>query len=344
VPGVIAFVSYRLGGTDGVSIEGAKWADAIRLLGYRIVTVAGEGPVDHLIPALAMTATTVPDKAEIHEALEDADVVVVENICSLPLHPAAGKAVAETLRGRPAILHHHDLPWQRTHLAHFGPPPDDVAWRHVCISELARSELAERGIEAVTVRNRFDPRPRLGDRSSAREALGIAGKQRLVLQPTRAIARKGVPTGLALAEALGATYWLFGPAEEGYDEELARVLAGARVAVLGGRRPQVDIADAYAACDLVVLPSTFEGFGNPAIESAVHLRPLAIGSYPVASELRGFGFRWFDAADPAPVNQYLDEPDAELLRDNAAIARRHFSLEDLPSVLGGVLDWLPQRH
>jgi hypothetical protein len=135
---VIALVSYRLGGTDGVSIESAKWADAMRLLGYRVVTVAGEGPVDHLIPALAMTATTVPDKGEIDAAVADADVVVVENLCSLPLHPAAGEAVAEVLKGRPAILHHHDLPWQRAHLARLGPPPDDPAWRHVCISDLSR--------------------------------------------------------------------------------------------------------------------------------------------------------------------------------------------------------------
>jgi glycosyltransferase involved in cell wall biosynthesis len=271
-------------------------------------------------------------------------VVVVENLCSLPLHPAAGEAVAEVLRGRPAILHHHDLPWQRAHLARFGPPPDDAAWRHVCISDLSRRELAERGIDAVTVRNRFDPDPRLGDRSSAREALGMAPDERLVLQPTRAIPRKGVPTGLALAEALGATYWLLGPAEEGYDDELARVLAGARVPVLRGGRQAAGIADAYAACDLVALPSTFEGFGNPAIESALHLRPLAIGSYPVASELRGFGFHWFDAAAPAPVNSYLAHPDDDMLRENAAIARRHFSLEDLPPALQQILDSLGRRR
>jgi glycosyltransferase involved in cell wall biosynthesis len=97
------------------------------------------------------------------------------------------------------------------------------------------------------------------------------------------------------------------------------------------------MADAYAACDVVVLPSTFEGFGNPSVESALHRRPLAIGAYPVATELRRFGFSWFDAGDPpgaaAAAARWLAAPDVRLLDHNERVARERFSTRDLPERL-----------
>ncbi len=101
------------------------------------------------------------------------------------------------------------------------------------------------------------------------------------------------------------------------------------------------IADAYAACDAVLLPSLWEGFGNPSVESATHRRPLAIGPYPVAAELAAFGFHWFEAADPAPLARWLREPDVRLLAHNHQVAADHFNLADLPERLAGVLQRVP---
>jgi glycosyltransferase involved in cell wall biosynthesis len=339
----VAIVSYRLGGTDGVSIEAAKWAWAFNDLGWTVRTVAGGGGADHLLPGLAIDSPAPPAPAELLAALGDADLVVAENICSLPMNPPVTAAVAAALARRPAVIRHHDLPWERE--AHReAVVPDDPAWRHVCITRHAARSLDERGVEAEVIHNRFDPDPPAGDRAATRRALGVGAGELLVLQPTRAIRRKNVPGGLALAEALGATYWLLGGAEDGYDGELEGVLAGARTRVVRGGG--VALADAYAACDLVALPSNWEGFGNPAIESATHRRLLAIGSYPAQRELASYGFAWFDAGDPATLAGQLANPDRKLLEHNLALARRHFSLVTLPRRLSVLVSSLggPGQH
>jgi glycosyltransferase involved in cell wall biosynthesis len=335
-------ISFRLGGEDGVSVEAAKWTAALDLLGWDVRTVAGAGPVDTTLPGLAIGAPEPPTRPEVEAALAPGDLVVVENLCSLPLNPGAAEVVAAVCAGRPALLHHHDLPWQRPHLAHHPPPPDDASWGHVTINELSRRDLAARGMTATTVYNTFDPDPAPGDRSGTRVALDVGDATVLLLQPTRALPRKNVEGALALAEAVGGTYWLLGPAEDGFGPELERLLARARVPVVRGEpRGGCSIADAYAACDAVLLPSSWEGFGNPSVESATYRRPLAVGPYPVAAELAAFGFRWFDSADPAPLGAFLSSPDGALLEHNHAVAAEHFNRADLPGRLARVLERIP---
>jgi glycosyltransferase involved in cell wall biosynthesis len=337
-----ALLSFRLGGSDGVSIEAVKWAGALRQLGWDTLTVAGAGPVDVLLEGLAIDAPSPPTRQELDDALAPADVVVIENLCSLPLNPPAAAVAAAVCARRPAVLHHHDLPWQRPHLAHMPPPPDDPSWAHVTINQLSRRELAARGITATTIYNSFDPNPLVADRGRARAALGVAAETRLLLQPTRALARKNIASGLHVAAAVGGTYWLLGPAEDGYGPELDRLVADAPCPVLlGPGTAGLTITEAYAACDVVVLPSTWEGFGNPSLESATHHRPLAIGPYPVAAELAAFGFRWFDSDVPGPLGEWLAHPDETLLAHNHRIAATFFNVADLPARLADVLDHLP---
>jgi glycosyltransferase involved in cell wall biosynthesis len=333
-----------------VSVVAGHWGEALRRLGLRVRAVAGDGRADRLLPGLGMDATPGPDLGgRLAEALDGADLVVAENVCSLPRNREATAALAGALAGRPAILHHHDLPWQREEFGDLpGWPPDDPAWRHVTINEHSRKELADRGLAATTVYSGF-PVPAPGRRELARARLGVAPGRRLLLQPTRAIPRKNVPAGLAMAEALGADYWLTGPSEDGYGPELRRLLAAAPGRVHRRIPGGLTVDDAYAACDAVVFPSTWEGFGAPLIEASLHRRPLAVGDYPVARELAAFGFRWFPSGDPGPLRAFLDRPDPALLEWNHAIARRHFSLEALAAQLVALLEdagWghlLPER-
>lgn len=310
----------------------ATWAASLQRLGWEVVTVAGDGPVDRLVRGLRWPVVAAPGAGEVREATADADLVVVENVCSLPLHPDATAAVAAALRGRPAVLHHHDLPWQRERFTHVtGWPPDDPGWRHVTVNDLSRRQLADRGIEAVTIRPVVDVDGSPGDPG----AIELFGRgERVLLHPVRAIERKDVPAAVRLAEALGATYWLTGPAEEGYDVTAA--LGGARCRVVHERAPG-PVADAYARADAVAFPSTWEGFGVPVVESALHRRPLAVRRYPVLAELEAFGFTWFPHDDPVPLAAFLDDPDEALLDRNEAIAREHFSPARLDADLRALL-------
>ena len=340
-----AIVSFRLGLSDGVSIVASSWALALSSFGFDVVTVAGEGPVDRCVPGLALSAeTTASSETEVGDALGDADLVVVENLCTIPLNLPAARIVARTLRGRPAVLHHHDPAWQRSRFADVTElPPTDPAWRHVTINDLTRREFAARGIAATVIYNGFDPDPPRGGRAKTREILGIAEHERLLVHPVRAIPRKNVPGAVRLAEQLGATYWLVGPAEFGYDDELDAVLRAAQCRVIHRRSPG-DMHDVYGAADAIAYPSTWEGFGNPPIEAALHRRPVAVGHYPVADELRAFGFEWFNPDDPTELDRFLRAPDDEMLERNRRIAVEHFSLDRMAGDLRALLDdagWLP---
>ena len=331
-----AIVSFRLGLSDGVSVVAARWGTILDRLGHKVVTVAGEGPVERRFEGLAIGAPEPPSADELGTALADADLVVVENLCTIPLNLPAARLLAGVLAGRPALLHHHDPPWQRERFAHITElPPDDAAWRHVTINRLTEREMAERGISATTIYNPFETGAPSGDRAGTRRLLEVDDVELLVAHPVRAIPRKDIPRALRVCEDLGATYWLTGATEEGYEATLQRLLAEARCRVL--RHPAPSAADIYAAADAVVFTSLWEGFGNPPVEAAVHGRPAIVSHYPVAAELRALGFDWFDPDDLAPLRAHLASGDAELLEHNRRVVEERLSMDVIGAQIAELL-------
>ncbi|MEI7886068.1 MAG: glycosyltransferase family 4 protein [Actinomycetes bacterium] len=365
-----AFLSFRFGLTDGVSVVARTWMDAFEEFGFEVLTVTGEVTADRTVPGLGL-----PSNAEIHagvgtpavpptpsetaleialtEALVDADLVVVENLLTIPMNLAASRAAAKVLAGRPALLHHHDPPWHRDRFAHITElPATNPAWRHVAINRILRDELAERGITASIIYNGF-PTPVRRSRTESeqlrrevRRSVGISAEELVVAHPVRAIERKNIPAAIALAEAVGATYWLLGPAEEGYSDELDRLLSSARCKVV--HHEWTDVEGIYAAADHIAFPSTWEGFGNPPIEAALYRRSVSVGNYPVAEELRAFGFDWFDPSDERGIAAALASPESEavikMLNGNERVASENFSLGRMRNSLHQLLEsaeWLP---
>jgi glycosyltransferase involved in cell wall biosynthesis len=344
-------ISFRLGGDDGVSVEARKWEAALQDLGFAYKRVAGaiedtQRPDDVVIPGLAINPTEPVDQPRLQTALNDADLIIVDNLCSLPLNGAAAESVTQAVENTNArvLYRHHDLPWQRRALKHLERdwPPRTEGALHATINLRSRRELEARGYaNATTLHNYFDLTHPPGDRVATRSSFGFKDDELVVFQPARAIERKNVPGGLRFAQRLQTLvpdipvhYWLSGPAEDGYQPTLERVLQKATVPVTLGRATTAD--DAYAAGDLVVFPSTWEGFGNPVIESIAARRACATYPYPVLAEILATGVRTFSTERVEAVAKFLAEPleTRERAHDvNLQRAQLSYDIAELPDAI-----------
>jgi hypothetical protein len=275
----------------------------------RVRTVAGDGRPDVVVRTLAVQSPRPPRRGDLAAVLDDVDLVIVDNLCSLPMNRAVGEAVADYLRGRPAVLRHHDLPWERAQYADVTDwPPDDPMWRHVTINDLARrSLLARRGIAATTVHHGFDERPPTGAARRRPDAgCGWATARCAAAHPghrPQGHRRRAGPDRGARRHLLADR-----PDEDGYQAELDALLGTARVPVRRRLPFGVQMPAAYAACDAVVLPSTWEGFGLPLIEAALHRRPIAVGTFPVARELGRVRLPLVRRRRPGPAARLAGRP------------------------------------
>lgn len=143
----VGFVSTRLAGTDGVSLETAKWEEVFARCGFESYFFAGE--LDRPPECSYLVAEAHfqhPDIRDIHTssfgvrtrerfitqkihhlkrklkehlykfiAKFDIDLIVPQNCLTIPLNLPLGIALTELISetGIPTIAHHHDFFWER---------------------------------------------------------------------------------------------------------------------------------------------------------------------------------------------------------------------------------------
>jgi len=143
----IGFVSTRFVGTDGVSLETAKWAAVLEALGHSCYYFSGqsdlpperslvvpaafwEDPRVAIVQRAAFSQTRRPPeishmirelqqelKAQLYAFVRHfaVDLLIVENALAIPMHLPLGIALTEFIAETaiPTIGHHHDFFWER---------------------------------------------------------------------------------------------------------------------------------------------------------------------------------------------------------------------------------------
>lgn len=143
----VAFISTRIAGTDGVSLEIAKWAHVIEKMGVECYYFTGESdrPKDRtalieeahfnhpevldisrgafeserrtsrLTDDIIRLASVIRDK--LNQAIKEfeIDAVIAENALTIPMNLPLGVAIVEAVQegGLPCVAHHHDFYWER---------------------------------------------------------------------------------------------------------------------------------------------------------------------------------------------------------------------------------------
>lgn len=340
----VCIVSHRLGGFDGVSVEAAKWANAFAELGWDVTLAAGFFASGSGVVVRGMWADRPggePPPVD-HELIRSLctthDLVVLDNAGSLWSAPEASVAWERhaLAAGVPVILRHHDPAWQRVQLR---PVDGDVvplhhpAHLHVLINSLTEREFLARWPALTTrvVHNRVDVAGLAsGDRAGTRARFGLSEDDYVVVHPARVEGTSKNITGAvefvnALSRRVGnVRYWLTDDAACPAVQGLPGVVRG-RVG---------DSADLYAAADLVLLPSTWEGWGLPVCEAAAASRFVVAGPYPVLDEIRALGLTVFDPSDIAG----LLDASQDVLTANLAAVQRHLDLRELPDVLAELIE------
>jgi glycosyltransferase involved in cell wall biosynthesis len=252
--------------------------------------------------------------------------------------------------GRPSVVTILDLiyeaypdtfpPAARLGLRALVGPGARHADRVITISEAVKRDVVARlrvpadRVDAVLLGNGMRPAPRATPAAELRARLGL-GDGRLALCVSAALVHKNLPRLLEAFAALGPDHGDCrlvvaghqGREHERLTAEIARLGLTGRV-VLTGWIEDADLEGLYAAADVCVYPSLYEGFGMPVLEAMSRGVPLACSNATSLPEVAGDAAVLFDPLDPeaiaAAIRTVLDDPAtaARLRADGRAQAAR----------------------
>ncbi len=278
------------------------------------------------------------------------EVLVPQNILAIPMHVPLGLAMTEVIAetGMPTIAHHHDFSWERERFTLNGVgdylqaafPPSLPRVEHVVINSMAQKELARRfGLPSTIIPNIIEfenPPAGIDDYNADFQAeLGLAEDDRIILQPTRVVARKGIEHAIELVRRLDdprAKLVISHPAgDEGSsylqlireridDAKIDVRFIADRIGTVRGINAEgkkiFTLFDAYPHANLVTYPSHYEGFGNAFLEAVYFRKPVLVNTYAVyARDISPLGFKTIEMPQLI-TNQVVDQT-REILRNES---------------------------
>jgi glycosyltransferase involved in cell wall biosynthesis len=196
----------------------------------------------------------------------------------------------------------------------------------VAVSDFTRRELAaflpESDGRVVTIGHGADTDVALPPRERAREALGVRGP--LLLTVGSILNRRHLPELLRAVGRLarrhpGVTLDVVGENRTHPPLDLPRLVAElglVRHVRLSGFLRDDELLLRYAAADLAVYLSAYEGFGIPVLEAMAHGLPVVTSERPATGEIFAGAARLVDPRDAGAIASTLDA----LLLDPAARA------------------------
>jgi len=296
------------------------------------------------------------------------DLLIVENALTIPMHIPLGLALSEVIAETeiPTIAHHHDFSWERDRYLvnavndylRMAFPPNLPNIKHVVINSDAQEQLALRtGISSIIIPNVLDfenpPQVDVAKTEAFREFIGLKPGDKMILQPTRIVRRKGVEQAIELVKALkDPRYKLVISHEAGdegfeYAEWLKEYACEHQVDLRmittkiedplngnGKHKNNYSLWDVYPHADFITFPSLCEGFGNAFLEAIYFKKPLLVNRYATFVrdiEPKGFDLAVMDGflskATVQNVKEILESPERRenMVNSNYAVARKHYS-------------------